>query len=63
MKTCKVCLKEVEFVYKELNTQGFKVYIDKDGRRWQGKICPTCFGDKAKLSMRKLRGKNVGEVS
>lgn len=42
MRVCKICLKEVPYIYSHINKMGANMYTDEKGVIWGGRVCPHC---------------------
>lgn len=57
LRQCKQCLttKKRTLAGKYPDNKNVK-WVDEHGRQWNGKLCPECNAQRAKLTMRKIRG-------
>jgi endogenous inhibitor of DNA gyrase (YacG/DUF329 family) len=55
-RKCKVCSKEsIRANVGTYTKKSSKRWIGEDGRQWNGRKCPQCQADTAKVNMRRLR--------
>jgi len=59
IKECKLCNQVQPAYYDGLFGDGkTKKFVNADGQQWNGRICPTCQVECARLNMREKRKRN-----
>jgi rubredoxin len=53
---CRECLTQKTAFLAGKYADGInKIWVDEEGKRWNGRVCPVCHQGKAKDNMKKLR--------
>lgn len=57
-KMCKICNQMKKRILAGKFDYKNKKWVDETGKLWNGRICPSCQNNSAKINMQKLRNKD-----